>query len=150
MLFFTFTRESRGGIFLPLITSVCTLLMLSGKLSAEKTGSISGQIYAADTGQPLPRANVVLGSTSRFTAADISGSFLFGGLKPDSYRIYISHVGYASLEQGDDGDILPIVWDANYVTLMPGDSLVLTASFNYTESVMPTLRVTWWNDVVHA
>ncbi len=81
-------------------TSVFLLLMLAaGKLSADNTGSISGHVYAADTGQPLPRANVLLGSASRYAATDISGSFLFRGLSPDSYRVYISHVGYASVER---------------------------------------------------
>jgi exo-1,4-beta-D-glucosaminidase len=55
---------------------------------------------------------------------------------------------HASVRKGEEGDeVLPVLWSDNDVTLAPGESLDLTATYAVSElgSVMPAVRVEGWN-----
>ena len=47
----------------------------------------------------------------------------------------------------DGHDILPVLWDDNYVTLMPGESRTLTATYaaDQLKNVQPEIEVSGWN-----
>ena len=49
-------------------------------------------------------------------------------------------------ERGSD-DIAPVLWDDNYISLLPGESRTLTAAVNVRDSrgVVPVVRVSGWN-----
>jgi exo-1,4-beta-D-glucosaminidase len=52
------------------------------------------------------------------------------------------------LSKGKDGDeILPVVWEDNYVTLLPGEKREISASYRTSDagSAKPTLEVSGWN-----
>src|SRR5262245_55250282 len=67
-------------------------------------GSISGVVVVADTGSPIPEAQVVLrrtmGSSSDnllTTSTDVSGRFTFDKLTPDLYSVRVAASGYRQL-----------------------------------------------------
>ena len=53
------------------------------------------------------------------------------------------------LEKNGEKEILPVLWDDNYVTLMPGESRTISASFEppQLQHVQPELKVSGWNIV---
>ena len=81
------------------------LLLSAASPGAAATTTISGQVVV--DGEPLPGANVVLAGTPFHAITDTAGTFRFAGMAAGLYRIYVSHVGYASsdqvIETGPDG-----------------------------------------------
>ncbi len=59
--------------------------------------SIEGRIIDAESGLPLPAAHALILHTDQHAEADAVGRFVFYALKPGSYDIQFSHVGYQSI-----------------------------------------------------
>ena len=57
---------------------------------------IAGQVRDAETGEPLPRANVFLADASTGTTTDEAGQFSFSGVLPGDHRLVVTHVGYGT------------------------------------------------------
>ncbi|HEV8355284.1 MAG TPA: TonB-dependent receptor [Gemmatimonadales bacterium] len=65
--------------------------------SAQRLGSITGTVRAADKGPVLEGARVVLVGTEHAVATSRNGTFTFHGLTPGKYVIQASAIGYATL-----------------------------------------------------
>lgn len=76
------------------VTVALLAFILPPSLSAQETGTITGQITDSVTGQPLVDANIQLLSTSLGTTAGEDGNFTLNGVTAGEYRIKITHVGY--------------------------------------------------------
>lgn len=74
-------------------------LLLLSSVSAHAQSEISGTVRDAKSGRPLPRANVFLEGTTHGTATDDSGRFSLEGIRPGSYTVIISMVGYAKKQK---------------------------------------------------
>ncbi|HUI09682.1 MAG TPA: carboxypeptidase-like regulatory domain-containing protein, partial [Bacteroidota bacterium] len=59
--------------------------------------NIEGTVKDAQTGDPLPGANVVLAGTSLGASADINGSYIIRNVPPGSYTIKVTYVGYKTV-----------------------------------------------------
>ncbi|MDX1531943.1 MAG: TonB-dependent receptor, partial [Rhodothermales bacterium] len=57
-------------------------------------GKITGTITDATTGEGLPGVNVVLDGAAIGAATDIDGQYTIIGLRPDTYTVVVSYVGY--------------------------------------------------------
>ncbi len=57
-------------------------------------GYFTGIVRDADSGQPLPDANVMLTDASRFTTSNPSGVFHLDDLLPGQYDITVQYLGY--------------------------------------------------------
>ena len=64
---------------------------------AQSAGKISGKITDAETGEPLPGANVIVQGTQRGSAADAKGNYFIINLEPGTYTVAASMVGYSKL-----------------------------------------------------
>ncbi len=60
----------------------------------EQKGKIKGVVVDANSGEPLIGANVIIAGTSVGAAANIDGEFVLAAIKPGSYTLKISYVGY--------------------------------------------------------
>ncbi len=76
------------------VTTVLVLLAIPAVALAQNTGKLSGVVTDADTGEPLPGANVVLGGTLLGTASDIDGNYFVIGVPVGTYDVTASFVGY--------------------------------------------------------
>ena len=76
-----------------------SVLLSAGQTNAEKTGTMLVRVQVADSEEPLKGAYVLVGGTGLYSPADSSGSCRFLDVKPDVYRVLVSHIGYISLEQ---------------------------------------------------
>ncbi|MFC1565051.1 TonB-dependent receptor domain-containing protein [candidate division KSB1 bacterium] len=55
---------------------------------------IKGVVVEKNTGQPLPRANIIVAGTKYGSAADERGRFRINGLSPGIYSIVVTYSGY--------------------------------------------------------
>jgi iron complex outermembrane receptor protein len=88
----TFIYNFKSVVMKKILLYAC-LALLPGAMYAQ-SGSISGKISDADTNEALPGANVVIKGTSTGTTTGIDGAFALGDLKPGSYALEISFIGY--------------------------------------------------------
>ena len=64
-----------------------------------QTGTLAGRIFDAETGQPLPGANVVLDGTVTGGTSDLEGRYRLSVLEPGPYVVVASMLGYAPARQ---------------------------------------------------
>jgi TonB-dependent receptor len=80
---------------------VCTvaalLVALIGPSAfAQQTAAISGIVRDAQTGEPLPGANVLLVGTGMGATTDIGGKYMVRNVPGGSYTIRVTYVGYTT------------------------------------------------------
>jgi outer membrane receptor for ferrienterochelin and colicins len=68
--------------------------ILSLASAAAQTGTITGRVVDARTGESLPGVNVVVQGTLRGAATDTSGRFSITGVRPGTYGLSFAMVGY--------------------------------------------------------
>lgn len=76
----------------------CLALFLSAGAYAQ-TATVSGQVTDGSTGEPLPGANVVIQDLNKGAATDIDGNYTIKAVKPGTYTIIVSYLGYKQSSQ---------------------------------------------------
>jgi TonB-dependent receptor len=79
-----------------LTASATTILLMNGSAASATNVSIEGIVRDAQTGEPLPGANVVLTGTSLGASSDIHGKYAIRNVSTGSYTIRATYVGYTS------------------------------------------------------
>ncbi len=94
MLYFHIGKiMTKSGVFLSLIC----LLVFAGSIHAQNTGTLSGQVTDARTGEPLIGATVVFEGTTLGSSTDINGSYQITNIPVKTYNLKASFVGYTEL-----------------------------------------------------
>jgi iron complex outermembrane receptor protein len=70
------------------------LLAGAGRLAAQQTGVIAGEVRGESTGAGLEGARVLLEGTPLAAATGTGGRFTFAGVAPGHYRLRVAAVGY--------------------------------------------------------
>lgn len=73
---------------------ILLLLLYVQVVSGQQTYSIKGSVKDARSGQPISYVNVVIWNTTQGTVTDSIGAFEISGVKPGSYRLHSSFIGY--------------------------------------------------------
>lgn len=60
----------------------------------QETGAVTGVVVEAETGEPLPGANVSIQGTATGTSTDLNGRYRLKGLAPGTYDLLFSFVGF--------------------------------------------------------
>ncbi len=76
-----------------------------------QTGTLTGTVKDAETGEALPFCNVFINNTTIATATDIDGKFTLAGLEPGPLELGFSFMGYVA--------------ETRKVTLNPGGTLTV-------------------------
>ncbi len=80
---------------------VLIILFASTAINAQN-GSVAGTLTDKETsGQPLPFANVLIKGTTKGTTSDFDGNYSITNMKPGTYTIEFSFVGYQSVEKAN-------------------------------------------------
>jgi len=78
-------------LLLGFLTGFCSLQLFA---QTQPQYPISGTVLDADTGKPLPHANVFLANTMKGSVTDSTGRFLIRGVPVGTFEIVVSRVGY--------------------------------------------------------
>jgi len=73
--------------------------MVTQDAKAAVTGKIAGVVKDAQTGEPLPGANIVVKGTDLGAACDADGYFYIIRLEPGTYSVQARMMGYANVTQ---------------------------------------------------
>ncbi|MBN2012698.1 TonB-dependent receptor [candidate division KSB1 bacterium] len=65
------------------------------------TGKIAGTVTDAESGDPLPGANVIIQGTSFGAAADVDGDYFIINVPPGTYTLAASMMGYTTVNKTD-------------------------------------------------
>ncbi len=71
-------------------------LSFGGAALAGTTGKIAGRVLDAESGAPLPYANVILVGQNQGAATDDEGRFFILNVRPGTYTVRADYVGYSS------------------------------------------------------
>jgi len=85
-------------IFLLSITMVLISVTMCSLVLAQANVSIQGYVKDAETGEPLPSANVIIVGTSLGAATDLNGKYVIRNVPQGSYTFRASYIGYKPIE----------------------------------------------------
>ena len=100
---------------------ILLFIFLSISLHSQDFGTVSGQVKDAISGDGLPGVNVMIKGTYYGAATDLDGNFHIPKIKPGSYDVEVSMIGYK------------IILNTG-VNINPGEATVLM--FNLEETVL--------------
>jgi len=121
---------------------IFSVILFISSMSAY-AANISGYITAANTGEPLSYANIVLVGTDYGAATSIHGYYVINGVPPGSYTLRAMMMGYASqeieleLEYGRD-----LRFDLSMdVRIIQGETVTVTAERTRFETQVDVSRI---------
>ena len=74
------------------------LLLLAAPAAFAHTGSIRGIVYDANTKKPVDGAAIYISATNSSGLTDAFGKFFIKDIEPGKYKIIVTSVGYANIE----------------------------------------------------
>ncbi|NIR49367.1 TonB-dependent receptor [candidate division KSB1 bacterium] len=124
---------ARQGLFtgLPFLLLISQLCLPYSFCEVSQTGTISGTVIDAKTGEPLPGVNVLIKDTVLGSSTNMAGEFRITNLRPGEYTVVASMIGYRIKEREnvrvspDVPVILQFELKESYVEMSP---VVVTAS----------------------
>lgn len=81
-----------------LLASLTLLLAVCGVTYAQ-SGTLSGTVTDAETGDPLPGANIYIEELESGTSTEADGSFEISGIDAGTYNVRVTFVGYQEHEE---------------------------------------------------
>ncbi len=86
-------------IRLMLMCLVIFCMIAAVAASAQTTGSVTGIIRDAETGEPMPSASIRIQNTTFGAIADLDGRYRIANLEPGSHTLVVSYIGYQDEEE---------------------------------------------------
>jgi len=80
------------------IFTILLLILSSISVYAQGTGSLTGTVKDAVTGEALPGVNIIFKGTYYGDATDINGKFRINSISEGTYNVAISLIGYKTIE----------------------------------------------------
>ena len=71
------------------------IILLTQYIFAGTTGKIAGQVVDAQTGEALAGVNVIVENSALGASTDVDGYYVIINIKPGTYTLKISYIGYA-------------------------------------------------------
>lgn len=84
------------------ILMMAVVCLISAGAAFAQTGSLTGTVTDAKTGEPLVGANVFIPELSKGAPTDIDGSYTITDIPVGTYEVRISYIGYAEENQTVD------------------------------------------------
>ncbi len=78
---------------------VASAVFMEQPLYAQKYGKIVGKVTDAETGEPLPGANVMIVGSTLGAATDLNGKFVILRVPPGRYDVRATFIGYQTMVQ---------------------------------------------------
>ncbi len=90
---------TKGGRFSSLLAVAAAAAFLLPAQAAAQDGTVTGQIVAATTGQPINGVQVSIMETSLGGLSNVNGRFLINGVPAGTYTVQATYVGYGTQTQ---------------------------------------------------
>ena len=94
----TTARVSFPGPVLLVVLALASLSSAPEARAQDASASLSGRVISAETGKPLPRAQVIIDSTRRGAITDSAGEFRLPDVSPGSRTVRVRLIGFATAE----------------------------------------------------
>ncbi|MFQ6617730.1 MAG: TonB-dependent receptor domain-containing protein, partial [Fidelibacterota bacterium] len=83
----------------PLVSCILIFcIIFATDIYAGTTGKITGTVTDAESGEPLPGANIIVEGTTLGAAADLEGYYAILNVPPGTYTVKASMIGYKELK----------------------------------------------------
>ncbi len=83
---------------IPFTLGVLLLIAFTPSLSwAQSYGKITGIVVDAETGEPLPGANVLVEGTNLGASTDLDGTYIILRVPPGTYTLSVEYIGYQKM-----------------------------------------------------
>ena len=123
---------------------ISLILLFTFEATKAQTGVIKGRVYNSINNESVPFANILIDSLLKGTTSDIDGNFRIENIKPGSYNITASFIGFRSevlyevIVNSTRTTILeiPLV----EVTTLLGETVIKASPFSKTEESPVSLR----------
>lgn len=127
------------------LTLFFLFLLLGGGIVFAQSGEgkLAGTVTDAETGEPLIGANIVILTTSQGAATDIEGNYYILNIRPGTYTVKYSYVGYGSKTIEDVRIVAGITYELD-VELVSGIELgvvEVTSKKLFEENATNTVKV---------
>lgn len=110
------------------LSTILFFLLFSVSAVFAQSGSITGQVTDAETGETLPGVNVVLAETDQGTATDVNGEYALTGIPAGNYTLRATFVGFSTYEATVEVEDAEVVHDIEMeVDVLGLDDVVVTA-----------------------
>lgn len=86
-------------MFRKLLLSVVAFLFVAGTAFAQNTGTLTGTVTDANSGEPLPGVNVFIPELQRGAATNPEGQFTIENVEFGTYTIRATYIGYKTFKQ---------------------------------------------------
>ena len=93
-------HPTQGARPLSLLAVVAAMAFLLPAQVAAQDGSVTGQVTAATTGQPINGAQVTIMDTSLGVLSNVSGRFLINNVPAGTHTVQVVYVGYGTETHG--------------------------------------------------
>jgi len=104
---------------------------LTTALVNAQVGKIDGRVVSEDTGEPIPGANVLIEGTTTGAAADMDGRFSILNVRPGTYTVRASAIGYQTVVMQEVRVSIDLTTDVKFVlpetVLELGEEVVVIA-----------------------
>jgi len=137
----------QGKIFLKwsyTVLLVCIVLFaFSVEVFAGITGKIIGKITDAQTGDPLPGANVIIEGTNLGAASDVKGAYFIINIPPGTYNVRAAMMGYKTITKTEvrvSIDLISTVDFALEATVIEGEEVVVVAKRDILHKEVPNTQ----------
>ncbi len=81
------------------LLSLAVLLSVSAVSAFAQSGTLSGTVSDAATGESLPAVNVVLSEVLKGASTNADGEYEITGIEPGNYTVVVTYVGYSTISQ---------------------------------------------------
>ena len=117
--------------FLNKLSALLLLCVISSSVLHAQVGKIEGKVISKETREPIPGANVLIEGTTMGAAADLDGRFFIINVRPGTYNVRASAIGYQTVVVRDLRVSIDLTTELNFelpeVFLDLGEEVVVIA-----------------------
>jgi hypothetical protein len=121
------------------------IFMVASSLQAATTGKIAGTVKDANTGEPLPGANIIIEGTSMGASVDLNGQYFIINVPVGTYVVKATMIVYSSLSKTNVSVNVDRTTDLNFelsTEVIEGEAVTVTAERPIVEKTLTQSKTT--------
>jgi TonB-linked SusC/RagA family outer membrane protein len=81
------------------LLSLAMSVYVFSTLAFAQSGTLTGTVTSAETGETLPAVNVVLVESMKGASTDADGNYTISNITPGTYTVEVTYIGYSTISQ---------------------------------------------------